>query len=135
MKKINPPEGNDVPVRSAHRAQAPKKPFCLEVGKTYEARRKGYFAKITGDDGDNLWPMAGKWVGRKPRQEYYGQVIGDGWGKDGCIWVRKSPWDLVREVKSPKGSAKRPARSRPKSSRNPGVTPKSPTPKPSRRAG
>lgn len=38
-------------------------------------------------------------------------------------------------VETPKGSAKAAGRSRPKSSRNPGVTPKSPTPKPSRRAG
>jgi hypothetical protein len=88
MKKVNPPKKAG---RSAPRT--PKKPFRLEVGKTYETRDGIRRVRIDLFNEGNEFPFRGR----------YGAQGALSWREDGHFYSDVPECaDLIREVRQPK---------------------------------
>jgi hypothetical protein len=85
-----------------------KKPFRLEVGKTYETREGGHKATITHVKPHSEWPFNGVWLGQGPDPIPSSCTI-PFWNERGQIYGSEpEPTDLVREVRQPKAPVARP---------------------------
>jgi hypothetical protein len=104
MKKVNPP-------KKAGRASAPKrikKPFRLEVGKTY-ATKQGHRAKVILEQGTYL-PMRVEWLTGPKAGKIFWQ------DPNGLFWnaAEGGPTlNLIREVRQPKAPVARRAKGSP----------------------
>lgn len=77
--------------------KSPKKPFRLEVGKTYETAQ-GDMATVVHDDGSDWMPLRVKWItGPKLDCEFWQQPDGRYWDNSEPSMMRRLR--LIREIR------------------------------------